>query len=131
MTKIISVRGRRVWDSRARPTVEAEVTLEGGIAGRAIAPAGASMGSGEAADLRADAGMPETMRPTRGRGQAGTPSKTWPALNNAVMGAPTLRSSSPMASLVTTALRLLPPLSAITTCELIAPLATFATVPAN
>ncbi|MGA7100956.1 MAG: phosphopyruvate hydratase, partial [Pseudolabrys sp.] len=41
-TEIISVRGRRVWDSRGRPTVEAEVTLAGGALGRAIAPAGAS-----------------------------------------------------------------------------------------
>src|SRR5215217_6302443 len=51
-TAIASVRGRRVWDSRGRPTVEAEVTLTGGASGRAIAPAGASTGSGEAADLR-------------------------------------------------------------------------------
>lgn len=49
---ITAVRGRRVWDSRGRPTVEAEVTLTGGAVGRAIAPAGASMGSGEALDLR-------------------------------------------------------------------------------
>jgi enolase len=46
------VRGRRVWDSRGRPTVEAEVALEGGAVGRAIAPAGASTGTGEAVDLR-------------------------------------------------------------------------------
>ncbi|MBI3506556.1 MAG: phosphopyruvate hydratase [Proteobacteria bacterium] len=52
MTKIASVHGRRVWDSRGRLTVEAEVTLENGLTGRAIAPAGASMGSGEATDLR-------------------------------------------------------------------------------
>ena len=51
-TEIISVRGRRVWDSRGRPTVEAEVTLDGGALGRAIAPAGTSTGSGEAVDLR-------------------------------------------------------------------------------
>jgi len=51
-TTIISVHGRRVWDSRGRPTVEAEVTLAGGACGRAIAPAGASTGSGEAVDLR-------------------------------------------------------------------------------
>ena len=44
--------GRRVWDSRGRPTVEAEVHLAGGAVGRAIAPAGASTGSGEAVDLR-------------------------------------------------------------------------------
>jgi enolase len=52
MAKIVSVKGRRVWDSRARPTVEAEILLDDGVSGRAIAPAGASMGSGEAADLR-------------------------------------------------------------------------------
>jgi enolase len=48
LTKIAGVRGRRVWDSRGRATVEAEVTLAGGARGRAIAPAGASTGSGEA-----------------------------------------------------------------------------------
>ena len=51
-TEIVYVQGRRVWDSRGRPTVEAEVILEGGGVGRAIAPAGASTGSGEALDLR-------------------------------------------------------------------------------
>ncbi|MBB5753555.1 phosphopyruvate hydratase [Prosthecomicrobium pneumaticum] len=51
-TRIESVRGRRVWDSRGRPTVEAEVRLAGGALGRAIAPAGASTGSGEAVDRR-------------------------------------------------------------------------------
>lgn len=49
---IKSVIGRRVWDSRGRPTVETEITLEGGRTGRAIAPAGASTGSAEAVDLR-------------------------------------------------------------------------------
>jgi enolase len=51
-TGIALVRGRRVWDSRGRPTVEAEVLLECGAVGRAIAPAGASTGSAEALDLR-------------------------------------------------------------------------------
>ncbi len=51
-TSIAFVHGRRVWDSRGRPTVEAEVLLEGGAVGRAIAPAGASTGTGEALDLR-------------------------------------------------------------------------------
>ncbi len=49
---IASVRGRRVWDSRGRPTVEAEVGLASGAHGRAIAPAGASRGAHEAVDLR-------------------------------------------------------------------------------
>jgi enolase len=51
-TSIAYVHARRVWDSRGRPTVEAEVMLENGAVGRAIAPAGASTGSGEALDLR-------------------------------------------------------------------------------
>jgi enolase len=51
-TKIAGVLARRVWDSRGRPTVEAEVHLAGGASGRAVAPAGASTGSGEAIDLR-------------------------------------------------------------------------------
>jgi enolase 1/2/3 len=54
---ITSVRGRRVWDSRGRPTVEVEIGLAGGKTGRAIAPAGASTGTGEALDLR-DGGEP-------------------------------------------------------------------------
>lgn len=51
-TSIVSIHGRRVWDSRGRPTVEAEVRLACGASGRAIAPAGASRGSNEALDLR-------------------------------------------------------------------------------
>jgi enolase len=49
---IDTVIGRRVWDSRGRPTVEAEIVLANGIRGRAIAPAGASTGCHEAVDLR-------------------------------------------------------------------------------
>ena len=55
-TSICNVRARRVYDSRGRPTVEAEVTLGGGAMGRAIAPAGASRGTWEAIDLR-DGGL--------------------------------------------------------------------------
>jgi enolase len=51
-TKIAYVHARRVWDSRGRPTVEADVVLENGSVGRAIAPAGASTGTHEAIDLR-------------------------------------------------------------------------------
>jgi enolase len=51
-TEIVYLHGRRVWDSRGRPTVEAEMLLSGGAVGRAIAPAGASTGSGEVLDLR-------------------------------------------------------------------------------
>jgi enolase len=51
-TTIQRVHARRVWDSRGRPTVEAEVHLQGGAMGRAIVPAGASKGSREALELR-------------------------------------------------------------------------------
>jgi len=48
MAKILDVRGRQVWDSRGRATVEAEVVVGRGTTplatGRAIAPAGASTG---------------------------------------------------------------------------------------
>ena len=49
---ITGVKARQVWDSRGRPTVEAEITLESGAHGRAIAPSGASTGRREALDLR-------------------------------------------------------------------------------
>ena len=49
---IVAVRSRRIWDSRGRPTVEAEVELADGSIGRGIAPAGASRGSHEAVDKR-------------------------------------------------------------------------------
>lgn len=52
MNRIARIIGRRVWDSRGRPTVEVEVLLSCGAAGRAIAPAGASTGSGEAVERR-------------------------------------------------------------------------------
>jgi enolase len=53
MNKTIrSIHARRVWDSRGRPTVEAEVTLSDGAIGRAIVPAGASKGTREALELR-------------------------------------------------------------------------------
>lgn len=50
--RITKLYGRRVWDSRGRPTVEVETHLADGAIGRAIAPAGASTGEGEALDLR-------------------------------------------------------------------------------
>lgn len=52
MSAIKTIFGRQVWDSRGRPTVEVEVTLESGATGRAIAPSGASTGSREALDRR-------------------------------------------------------------------------------
>jgi enolase 1/2/3 len=49
---IQSVRARRIWDSRGRPTIEAEVALSDGARARGVAPAGASRGSREAVDRR-------------------------------------------------------------------------------
>ena len=53
-TKIVSVRGRQIIDSRGNPTVEADVLLEGGIVGRGAVPSGASTGEHEANELRDD-----------------------------------------------------------------------------
>ena len=52
MSKIVSVLGREILDSRGNPTVEAEVVLDTGHTGRACAPSGASTGSREALELR-------------------------------------------------------------------------------
>ncbi len=52
MSAIERVVGRQVLDSRGNPTVEAEVLLDSGAAGRAIAPSGASTGAREALELR-------------------------------------------------------------------------------
>ncbi|MEX0745975.1 MAG: phosphopyruvate hydratase [Phycisphaeraceae bacterium] len=46
------VHGRQVLDSRGNPTVEVEVLLADGAAGRAIVPSGASTGEHEAVELR-------------------------------------------------------------------------------
>jgi len=52
MTIIVDVVGRQILDSRGNPTVEVEVELESGAAGRAAVPSGASTGEYEAAELR-------------------------------------------------------------------------------
>ena len=52
MSDISEVKGREIIDSRGNPTVEAEVTLSSGAAGRAAVPSGASTGSREAVELR-------------------------------------------------------------------------------
>ncbi len=52
MSTIEHVIGREVLDSRGNPTVEAEVLLDSGARGRAIAPSGASTGIREAVELR-------------------------------------------------------------------------------
>jgi enolase len=50
--KIEKVHGREILDSRGNPTVEAEVTVTGGVMGRAAVPSGASTGQREALELR-------------------------------------------------------------------------------
>ena len=50
--KIQNVHGREILDSRGNPTVEVEVTLEGGSVGRAAVPSGASTCVREALELR-------------------------------------------------------------------------------
>jgi enolase len=50
--KISRVHGREILDSRGNPTVEVDVTLDGGAIGRAAVPSGASTGEREALELR-------------------------------------------------------------------------------
>jgi enolase len=52
MSGIVRVSGRQILDSRGNPTVEAEITLETGVTGRAAVPSGASIGVHEAVELR-------------------------------------------------------------------------------
>jgi len=52
MTKIVDIKAFEVLDSRGNPTVLAEVILEDGSVGSAMAPSGASTGSREALELR-------------------------------------------------------------------------------
>lgn len=49
---ITSIHAREIIDSRGNPTVEADVTLDSGIVGRASVPSGASTGMNEAVELR-------------------------------------------------------------------------------
>lgn len=51
-TRIKSVVGRQILDSRGNPTVEVDVTLNDGSFGRAAVPSGASTGVHEALELR-------------------------------------------------------------------------------
>jgi enolase len=51
-SRIASVHGRQILDSRGNPTVEVEVVLESGAVGRAAVPSGASTGEHEAVELR-------------------------------------------------------------------------------
>ena len=52
MSEIESIHAREILDSRGNPTVEVEVRLASGAAGRAAVPSGASTGAHEAVELR-------------------------------------------------------------------------------
>ena len=52
MSAIVDIQAREILDSRGNPSVEADVMLEDGAAGRAAVPSGASTGEHEALELR-------------------------------------------------------------------------------
>lgn len=52
MAKIKTIQARQILDSRGNPTVEVDISLQGGGFGRAAVPSGASTGSYEAVELR-------------------------------------------------------------------------------
>jgi enolase len=52
MSQLEKVHARQILDSRGNPTVEVDVVLRSGAAGRAAVPSGASTGEFEAAELR-------------------------------------------------------------------------------
>jgi enolase len=52
VSEIEKVHGRQILDSRGNPTVEVDVVLKSGAAGRAAVPSGASTGEFEAVELR-------------------------------------------------------------------------------
>ena len=52
MYTIKSVHARQIMDSRGNPTIECDITLNGGAFGRAAVPSGASTGQFEALELR-------------------------------------------------------------------------------
>ncbi len=54
MSAIIDIQAREILDSRGNPTVEVDVVLEDGSAGRASVPSGASTGAYEAIEIRDD-----------------------------------------------------------------------------
>src|ERR1700691_6620450 len=52
MSSICDITAREILDSRGNPTIEVDVLLESGAAGRAAVPSGASTGEHEALELR-------------------------------------------------------------------------------
>src|SRR5438128_9224654 len=51
-TTISEIQAREILDSRGNPTIEVDVVLANGAAGRAAVPSGASTGEHEALELR-------------------------------------------------------------------------------
>ncbi|MCH2433310.1 MAG: phosphopyruvate hydratase [Acidimicrobiales bacterium] len=80
MSSIQVVVGRQVLDSRGHPTVEVEVVLDSGAAGRSMVPSGASTGRFEAVELRDGGDL------WGGRGVAGAVSNVNGELAAAVRG---------------------------------------------
>lgn len=52
MSLIAEIKAREILDSRGNPTLEVDVILDSGVAGRAAVPSGASTGKHEACELR-------------------------------------------------------------------------------
>ena len=80
-SRIASLRAYEVLDSRGRPTVEAEVTLDSGVTACASVPSGASTGRHEAVELRDG---DETRY--RGRGVLGAIANVEGEINAALQG---------------------------------------------
>ena len=84
MSEIEKVHARQILDSRGNPTVEVDVLLKSGAAGRAAVPSGASTGEFEAVELRdggdalgrqgrVEGGRERERRARRGGAAASTP----------------------------------------------------------
>ena len=79
--RINTIRGREILDSRGNPTIEVEVKLCGGAAGRASVPSGASTGAFEAVELR-DSELPRY----RGNGVKRAVENINTTINSALVG---------------------------------------------
>ena len=88
MTSINRVSGRQILDSRGNPTVEIDVELACGAAGRAAVPSGASTGAHEAVELR-DGNMDRF----RGKGIESALSLALPEIMAALQGLDPLKQS--------------------------------------
>src|SRR3954452_17097666 len=71
MSQIETVHARQILDSRGNPTVEVELRLRSGAAGRAAVPSGASTGEFEATELRDGGAGGPPAGGVRGAGPAG------------------------------------------------------------